>query len=200
MPDPATLLLRLIDAREVAQELLARVDDAQVQFEMVAERLLDERPLAFPQQAVVDEDAGELFADRLGEQRGDDGTGQRPSRQRQRAVDRGDCDHGRQGEAIGEEGEPAEGSGLAAGQCAGEEYHHLRQSPCAGDDEEVGCGFTPDSLGFCFAWTDELEARGSRAGADPAAHDAEVAKLDNVKNPPAQGVGGLLRIVYQIGW
>ena len=46
---------------------------AQIDFEMIAEGGFDQLPLVFPQQAVVDEDADELFADGLVEQGGHDG-------------------------------------------------------------------------------------------------------------------------------
>ncbi len=45
----------------------------QIDLEMIAESGFDQLPLVFPQQAVVDEDADQLFADGFVQQGGDDG-------------------------------------------------------------------------------------------------------------------------------
>ena len=73
LPDPATLLLRLLDPLEPGEEALARVHVDERHVEMMAERLHDLLGLALAQQAVVDEDAGEPVADRLVDEQGRDG-------------------------------------------------------------------------------------------------------------------------------
>ena len=72
--DDLALLLRVRDARELGQEALAGVHRNQPQVQVRAERALDFGALAFAQQAVIDEDAGEPIADRaLHERRRDRG-------------------------------------------------------------------------------------------------------------------------------
>src|SRR4030095_13144539 len=66
------LLLRVGDAAQLAEEQLAGVVGAEVDAEVVAESALDQLALVLAQQPVVDEDADELLADRLVEQRRDD--------------------------------------------------------------------------------------------------------------------------------
>ena len=119
VPDAAALLLRLDDSREIAEELAARVDDAEVDVEVIAEGRLDEVALVLPQQSVVDEDADELLADRLREERGDD-----------RAVDaaRKPADHLRVADA-----------GLDARALGVDEVRHPpRSRAAAGLEQEVG--------------------------------------------------------------
>ena len=71
-PIALALLLGVVDAGEPGEEALPRVDVDERDMEVVAERLDDLRRLVLAQQSVVDEDACELFADRLvHEQRGD---------------------------------------------------------------------------------------------------------------------------------
>ena len=67
--DDPPLLLRIADAGQGRQKSLAGIDDVQVGVEVVAERRADRLRLVLPQQAVVDEDAGHLRADRLDQQR-----------------------------------------------------------------------------------------------------------------------------------
>ena len=70
--DDLPLLLRLLDAVEQLEEPLLRLDVDERDVEVLAERLDDLLRLVLAQQAVVDEDARELLADRLvHEQRGD---------------------------------------------------------------------------------------------------------------------------------
>ena len=69
VPDPAALLLRVADARQVLQEELARVHHPEVDAEVAAEGGLDLVPLVEPEQAVVHEDAGEPVAHRAVHQR-----------------------------------------------------------------------------------------------------------------------------------
>src|SRR4051794_16670767 len=57
-------LLRIGNAFETAEEWISRVADAEVDFEVVTEGAVDELAFAFAQQAVVNEDADELLADR----------------------------------------------------------------------------------------------------------------------------------------
>jgi hypothetical protein len=71
MADASALLLRLIDARKITEEFAACIDHAQVDVEVAAEGLVDQFALTTPEQSVVDEDAGDLSADRLREQRRD---------------------------------------------------------------------------------------------------------------------------------
>ncbi len=71
--DQPALLLRIGDAGQVAQEVVACVDDAEVDLEVVDEGVLDEVALLLAEQAVVDEDAGQPVADGLVQERGDDG-------------------------------------------------------------------------------------------------------------------------------
>ncbi len=71
--DDLPFLLRVGDARQACEELLRPIDDAQVHVEVVAEGGDDALPLVPAEQAVVHEDADELLADGLVQQRGDDG-------------------------------------------------------------------------------------------------------------------------------
>ena len=74
LADDLALLLRLGHAREPREEPLLRLDVDERDVEVAAERLDDLLGLVLAQQAVVDEDAGELVADRLvHEQRRDRG-------------------------------------------------------------------------------------------------------------------------------
>ncbi len=73
MPNAFALDLWVIDAGKVIEEGFGRIDDAEVDFEMVAEGVFDEIALFVAEQAVVDEDAGELVADGFVEERSDDG-------------------------------------------------------------------------------------------------------------------------------
>ena len=72
VPDRLALRLRLLDAGELVEEAVGRVHEAEVHLEIVAEELLHARGLVLAQQAVVDEDAGELRAEGLVQQRGGD--------------------------------------------------------------------------------------------------------------------------------
>ena len=63
LADDLALRLRVVDAGEPGEEALARVDVDQLDPEALAEGLDDLLGLALAQQAVVDEDAGELLAD-----------------------------------------------------------------------------------------------------------------------------------------
>src|SRR5439155_19808480 len=65
LPDPHALLLWIGDAGEPLEEALLCGDVHERHAETVAERLDDLRRLVPAQQPVVDEDAGELVADRL---------------------------------------------------------------------------------------------------------------------------------------
>ena len=71
-PIDPPLLLRLDRAGQGGQKLVFRLDDVQIGLEVIAE--LADHPLLFvlAEQTVIDEDAGELRADGLGQQRGDD--------------------------------------------------------------------------------------------------------------------------------
>ncbi len=71
--DDLTLLLRVGHAGEGREELAGPIDDAQVNVEVIPEGRDDALPLIAAEQAVIDEDADELVADGLVEQRGDDG-------------------------------------------------------------------------------------------------------------------------------
>src|SRR6185503_4758078 len=73
LADDLALLLRVAHAGQLAEELLAGVAGAKVDLEVVAEGGLDEVAFVLTEQAVVDEDADELVADRLVEQGRDDG-------------------------------------------------------------------------------------------------------------------------------
>jgi hypothetical protein len=74
LADAPPLLLGVVDAREPREEALLRVDVHERHVEVVAERLDDLRRLVLAQEAVVDEHARELVADRLvDEERGDGG-------------------------------------------------------------------------------------------------------------------------------
>ena len=73
MPDATALFLRIGDARKVREELLARVGDTQVNLEVIAERAFDQFSLAVAQQTGIDENAVQLRANRLMQQRRDDG-------------------------------------------------------------------------------------------------------------------------------
>ena len=63
------LLLRILDAGQRVEEALRRVDRHELDAEVRAERPLDLLALVQPQQTRVDEDAGELVADRAMHQR-----------------------------------------------------------------------------------------------------------------------------------
>ncbi len=65
--DPLALLLRIAHAGQGGQELLLGLDDVQVRAEVIAELLDDFGFFIFAQQPVVDQDAGKLLADRLGQ-------------------------------------------------------------------------------------------------------------------------------------
>ena len=74
LADPASLLLRLVDALEPRQETLLGLDVDERDVEVAAERLGHLLGLVRAHEAVVDEDAGELVADGLvDQQRGDRG-------------------------------------------------------------------------------------------------------------------------------
>ena len=62
------LLLGIRHAGQLVQETVGRVDVDQVRAELLAEDLKDLLALALSHQAVVDMDAGELFADCLDQQ------------------------------------------------------------------------------------------------------------------------------------
>ena len=64
-PDRLALGLRVLDARERLDERLRRVDMNERDVEMAAEQIDHFVRLALAQKPVVDEDAGELIADRL---------------------------------------------------------------------------------------------------------------------------------------
>ena len=66
--DPPPLFLRIGHAGQRRQELVLGLDDVQVGLEVVGELADDRLLLVLPQQAVVDQDARELRADRLGQQ------------------------------------------------------------------------------------------------------------------------------------
>jgi hypothetical protein len=73
-PDDLALLFRLGHAGERAEEGVARVHAVDLDAEVPRERVHDLIRLALPQQPRVDEDAGELVADRaMDERRGDGG-------------------------------------------------------------------------------------------------------------------------------
>ena len=72
MADAAALFLRIDHAGQRRQKLVFRLDHVQVGLEVIAELPDDRFLFVLAQQAVVDEDAGELRADGLGQQRGDD--------------------------------------------------------------------------------------------------------------------------------
>ena len=70
--DDLALGLGLADARELVEEAVLGVDGDERDLEAVAERVDDLLALVLAHQAVVDEDARELVADRaVDEQRGD---------------------------------------------------------------------------------------------------------------------------------
>ncbi len=71
--DDLALLLRLLDAVEQLEEALLRLHVDERDVEMLAERLDDLPGLVLAQQAVVDEDARELLADRLVDEQRRDG-------------------------------------------------------------------------------------------------------------------------------
>ena len=62
------LLLRIDNALESGQKLLGRIMHAEIDVEVIAKRRFDDLPLIFPQQAVVNEDADKLVAQRLVQQ------------------------------------------------------------------------------------------------------------------------------------
>ena len=70
LADDLALLLRVGDALELREEQLGGVLVLQLHLEVLAEDLLHDLGLAGAQQAVVDEDAGELVADGLVQKRG----------------------------------------------------------------------------------------------------------------------------------
>ena len=61
--DDFALGLGLVDAGELVHEGLGGVDEAELHVEVVGEEALDALGLVFAEEAVVDEDAGELLAD-----------------------------------------------------------------------------------------------------------------------------------------
>ncbi|MEY2794486.1 MAG: hypothetical protein RIR10_202, partial [Planctomycetota bacterium] len=67
--DAPPLLLRLNDALEITEELTARIDNAQIDVEVITEGRLDKITLILPEQTVVDENAHQLFANRFREER-----------------------------------------------------------------------------------------------------------------------------------
>ena len=71
--DDLALTLGVGDALELAQEDLGGVDDAEVDLELAAEHLLHLGAFVEAQQAVVDEDAGQLLADGALDEGGRDG-------------------------------------------------------------------------------------------------------------------------------
>src|SRR5690606_3968504 len=71
--DDLALVLRILDAFERREEALLGVDSDHVDAEMLAEHGHDLVALAEPEQAVIDEDADELIADRRVQERRDDG-------------------------------------------------------------------------------------------------------------------------------
>ena len=73
LADPVALLLRLGDALEPREEALLRLDVHERDLEVAAERLRHLLGLVRAHEAVVDEDAGELIADRLVDEQGGDG-------------------------------------------------------------------------------------------------------------------------------
>ena len=74
LADPPPLLLRLVDALEPGEEAVLRLHVDERHVEVAAERLRHLLGLVRAHEAVVDEDARELVADRLvDEQRGDRG-------------------------------------------------------------------------------------------------------------------------------
>jgi len=66
-------LLRVGDTGEAGKKALAGIDGDEVEFEVVAEGLLDFGELVFAEDAVVDEDACEVVAEGLGDEDGGDG-------------------------------------------------------------------------------------------------------------------------------
>ena len=68
--DDPPLLLGVGDAGEAGEEAFAGVDHDQVHPEVALKRHTQQLGLALAQQAVVDEDAGQLVADRAVDQRG----------------------------------------------------------------------------------------------------------------------------------
>ena len=66
--DDLALLLRIFDAAQLAQETLARIDLDHLHIELADERFHDALRFAFAQQAMVDEHASQLVADRLVQQ------------------------------------------------------------------------------------------------------------------------------------
>ena len=82
LADDLPLLLRVGDAGEPREEALLRLHVHERDVEVVAERLDHLLRLALPQQAVVDEDARELVADRLVHEQRRDGASRRRRRAR----------------------------------------------------------------------------------------------------------------------
>ncbi len=72
-PDDLPLLLRVFDAVQGLHKLLRRVDDDEVDVEVLAEGLLDLGPLVFPKQPGIDEHARQPVADGLVQEHGRDG-------------------------------------------------------------------------------------------------------------------------------
>ena len=73
LADGLSLLLRVLDAFERLEEHVGRVDMHQRDIVMIAKQLRDLLAFVEPQQAVIDEHAGQLRADRLMQQHGGDG-------------------------------------------------------------------------------------------------------------------------------
>ncbi len=73
VPDALAFDLRVVDAREVVEEGVACVGDAEVDLEVILEGVLDEVAFFVAQEPVVNEDAGELVADGFVQECGDDG-------------------------------------------------------------------------------------------------------------------------------
>ena len=70
--DDLALLLGIRHARELAQEQVARIDAHDLRVQLAGEHVHDHVAFVQPQQAVVDEHAGELVADGAVDQRGRD--------------------------------------------------------------------------------------------------------------------------------
>ncbi len=71
--DDFAFLLRVGDVGEGFEEVIGGVDDAEIDFEVIAESGFDGLAFVFSEEAVVDEDAGELGADGFVEECGEDG-------------------------------------------------------------------------------------------------------------------------------
>ena len=68
--DNLALALRLLHACELQEKALRRVNTNQIHIELLAEHPLDIVPFPLAEQAVVDEYAGQILADRLVQQHG----------------------------------------------------------------------------------------------------------------------------------